>query len=149
MEKNELKGGGGGEGGAPCYELTSDAMNRVDNDYGSVHSSVMSVSDSFKKQRSSSISGRYTKQTRVEFTLNNTYLGRSGEYMEGIVVVVKHNANGLTFNAEINVEYPSPKFETDARFFLLRNSNVNPNREELRNKNCSGTSHKRRCNGCS
>ena len=68
--------------------------------------------------------------------MNNTYLGRSWEYMEGNVVVVKHNTNGLTFNADINVEYLSPKFETDARFFLLRNSNVNPNREELRNKNC-------------
>ena len=78
-EKKVLKGGGGAEGGAPtnCHETTSDARDEGIIDCESVHSSVRTVTDSLKRKLSTG-SGQKSKQTRVEYALNNTYLGRAG-----------------------------------------------------------------------
>ena len=120
VEKDELEGCGVAEGGAFqfCHETTRDARDagRIDCDSNqSVHSSVRTVTDSLKRKQVTG-SGANGKYTCTKFSLNNTYLGRSAEFMEGNIAVVEHTTDGeLKFNSDINISHHSPKFESDGR----------------------------------
>ena len=129
VEKDELEGCGVAEGGAFqfCHETTRDARDagRIDCDSNqSVHSSVRTVTDSLKHKQVIG-SGAKGKYMHTKFSLSNTYLGRSAEFMEGNIAVVEPTTIGeLKFNTDIHILHHSRTFESYRRFFLLRNSNV-------------------------